>query len=46
MFVVNVRSLLFHMFNKNVLTLYRVPGIQAILRKLVQAFDLEEFIVQ
>lgn len=34
------------MFNKNVLTLYRVPGMQAMLRKLVQAFDHEEFIVQ
>lgn len=46
MLVVNVRSLLFDMFNKNVLTLYRVLGMQAILRKLVQAFDLEELIVQ
>lgn len=45
-FVINVTNLPFHMFTKNVLTVYHVPGIQEILRKLIQAFDLEEFIIQ
>lgn len=46
MFVINVRNLPFHMFTKNVFTVYYVPGTQEILRKLIHAFDLEEFIVQ
>ena len=43
---VNVRTLPFHWFNKNVLTVHHVPGIQEIQRKLIEAFDLEEFTVQ
>lgn len=46
MFLVNVRNLPFHTFNENVLTVYHGPGMQEILRKLIQTFDLEEFIVQ
>lgn len=46
MFIVNARNLPFHVLNKNMLTVYHVPGRQEILRKLIQAFDFEEFIGQ
>lgn len=45
-FLVNVRKLPFHAFNTNLLNVYHVPRMQEILRKLIQAFDLEELIIQ
>lgn len=45
-YIYSVKNLPFHMINRNMLTIYHVPGRQEILRKLIQDFDLEEFIVR